>query len=178
MSGQNTALVLHIASADALTQEARAAHDPSASEGMPAHVTLLYPFMPFAELTQADIAKLNATCRQHDRIDVTFSALGRFPGVLWLAPEPALPIRNLTLALCAAFPDWLPYGGDVDMIVPHLTLAHLSGSDAEPRLNHIATSFMTKAQGQLPLRQSVLWVSLFDRAQGGRWREVSGFPLR
>jgi 2'-5' RNA ligase len=172
-----TALVLHIAAADALTGPTRMAHDPSAADGMPAHVTLLYPFKPVAEITPADAEKLAQTCKQFESIELSFETFGRFPAVLWLAPQPVSAVSELASALVAAFPDWKPYGGAFKDFVPHLTLAHLSGADAEAQLDRIAADFMKKAEGQLPLRQTVFWVSLFDKSQTGRWKEISGFPL-
>lgn len=172
-----TALVLHIAAADALTQSTRLAFDPSASDGMPAHVTLLYPFKPVAQITPDDAARLGAICKQLAPIDIVFENFGRFPGVLWLAPEPSAQVKELATAIGAAFPDWKPYGGAIKEFVPHLTLAHLSGADAERQLDEIAADFMQKAEGHLPLRQTVFWVSLFDKSQTGKWKEVSGFPF-
>ncbi|MGV8995482.1 MAG: 2'-5' RNA ligase family protein [Parvibaculaceae bacterium] len=177
MSETNTVLVLHISAADALTHDTRLAFDPSAIEGMPAHVTLLYPFKPVAELTDDDIDKLGEICAQHACIDLTFAHLSRFSGVLWLAPEPSLPVRHLAATLASAFPEWPPYGGAHIEVVPHLTLAHLGGDDAEMRLDQIGEIFMETAERHLPLRQIISQVSLFDMTTTGRWHEVRSFPL-
>ena len=174
----NTALVLACPQADPLTHDMRLAHDPSAADGMTAHVTLLYPFKSVSTPTEADKVKLSTIAARQPRFDLTFNRLARFPGVLWLAPALPQPVIDLTLAISAAFPECPRSGGAHHEIVPHLTLAHLTGDDAETRLDQLAAAFSKKAEGHLPLRQSVLWVSLFDRSETGRWREVSGFPLR
>lgn len=173
----NTALVLHVPSAEPFVGDFRRQYDPSAADGMPAHVTLIYPFKPSDELTSADTEKLGEVCLRHRSLDFSFASLGRFPGVLWLAPEPGYPIASLAHALAEAFPDWPFYGGTIADFVPHLTLAHLTGADAETRLDQIEASFRSAVEGHLPIHQTVFWVSLFDRSQNGRWREVSGFPL-
>jgi hypothetical protein len=49
--------------------------------------------------------------------------VGRFPGVLYLAPEPAGPFVRLTTECNARWPDFAPYGGAHDQVVPHLTVA-------------------------------------------------------
>ena len=65
-----------------------------------------------------------------------FERTGRFPGVVWLAPEPAEPFIALTELLAAAFPDHPPYEGAHDEIVPHLTL----GLGTESVLGRLARS--------------------------------------
>jgi 2'-5' RNA ligase len=103
-------------------EELRQRHDPMAPVGVPAHVTLLYPFLPSAELTPAVRRRISRLIREVRPFDVRFEGTGRFPGVVWLAPEPAEPFVDLTERLTAAFPDHPPYEGAHDDIVPHLTL--------------------------------------------------------
>ncbi len=173
----DTALVLAIPVADSIVGATRLDHDPSASDGMPTHVTLLYPFKPLAHISLADSATLTRACENHLQFELSFEKLARFPGVLWLAPATPQPVIALTEAVMAAFPECRPYGGNHPDIVPHLTLANIDGSDKSVRLDQIESTFMEKAKQQLPFSQSVLHVSLFDRSRGGRWREVSRFPL-
>ena len=71
-------------------------HDPMAPLGVPAHVTLLYPFLPSAELTPAVRRRIARLTRDVRPFDVAFERTGRFPGVVWLAPEPAEPFVALT----------------------------------------------------------------------------------
>ena len=42
--------------------------------------------------------------------------------LVYLAPNPAEPFKQLTKVLAAAFPDWPPYGGAFDDVVPHLSI--------------------------------------------------------
>jgi 2'-5' RNA ligase len=86
------------------------------SQGIPAHVTLLFPL-------PVDADGVGAALEGARPFDVEFRTLRRFPTTLWLAPEPAEPFVRLTEALVARFPEWLPYGGAFDAIVPHLTVA-------------------------------------------------------
>ena len=46
----------------------------------------------------------------------------RFPGLVWLEPEPAEPFAALTAAVAARWPDHPPYGGVFDTVIPHLTV--------------------------------------------------------
>ena len=55
-----SALVLAVPEAEAAVGALRAAHDPSAADGMPAHITLLYPFRDPARVDAALLAELAA----------------------------------------------------------------------------------------------------------------------
>jgi hypothetical protein len=49
--------------------------------------------------------------------------------VTYLAPEPAATFRRLTSELHKLFPEFPPYGGAFDEIVPHLTVPLTEGED-------------------------------------------------
>ena len=98
-------------------------HDDFAAKvGVPAHVTLLFPFMPAAALrppVRRALAEIAATV---EPFEVRFAAVDRFPGVVYLVPEPAATFTALTDAIAARFPAYQPYEGAFDVVIPHLTL--------------------------------------------------------
>jgi hypothetical protein len=47
----------------------------------------------------------------------------RFPGVLYLAPEPPDPFIRLTRLVHELWPAHPPYGGAFEGVIPHLTVA-------------------------------------------------------
>ena len=62
--------------------------------------------------------------------------VGRFPTVVYLAPEPSEPFDRLTEAIDARFPDFPPYAGAFDGVIPHLTITESAAApldDIEPR---------------------------------------------
>src|SRR5688572_16461704 len=61
---------------------------PIWSDGVPAHVTLLFPFPRLDQLDAADLADLQALFSSTPPIRATFSEIGTFPDVAYLAPEP------------------------------------------------------------------------------------------
>ncbi len=61
--------------------------------------------------------------------EVTFATVERFPDVVYLAPRPAEPFTRLTGAIAARYPDFPPYGGAFDVVIPHLTVVE---SDEAP----------------------------------------------
>src|SRR2546423_9823979 len=73
---------------------------------MPPHVTLLVP-------APADVEDIAEVLFAFASFEVVFSRLERFPGTLWLAPEPAQPFARMIDALVERFPGYPPYGGAV-----------------------------------------------------------------
>src|SRR4051812_46829144 len=102
----------------------------SARAGAPAHITLLFPFVPARLLRPEHLERVAEIVGCVPACDVAFRDVRRWDagggapeGVIWLDPEPAEPFVELTKALGRAFPDYQPYGGIHDTIIPHLTLA-------------------------------------------------------
>ena len=100
---------------------------------MPAHITILYPFMPPDEITPAVLAELREFFAQFAAFEFTLPELRRFPKVLYLAPSPAEPFKALTHAVVERYPDYPPYGGGYSEVIPHLTIADMARSRATGR---------------------------------------------
>src|SRR4051794_1837373 len=119
-----TAVIVPVPAAEAVVSEHRERLDRAAAWGVPAHVTVLYPFLRPEALDGTALAALSAAVATVQAFDCTFTSTAWFsPDVLWLAPDPSQPLRQLTLAVWGAFPDHPPYGGVYDGIEPHLTVA-------------------------------------------------------
>lgn len=167
-----SALVVLAPEAEPIVKAYRDQHDPAAALGVPAHVTVLYPFHPLAlsPAVCARLAELFAACAP---FDFALARLERFPSVLYLAPEPAEPFRALTLRVAQAFPEFPPYGGRHEHIIPHLTIAQL---EDEARLDAVAAHFQAACAARLPLRLRAAAVALLDNNQGD-WRVAASFAL-
>jgi 2'-5' RNA ligase len=126
---------------------------------MPPHVTVLYP-CPCEPLAIARVLE------PFDQFDVTFTRLDRFPGTLWLAPEPTEAFVAMTEAIVRRFPDWQPYGGVFKSITPHLTVAQQSLDEVAVQLEPL-----------LPLASRVESVVLYESADGVHWHEHTTFDL-
>ena len=126
---------------------------------LPAHVTVLYP----APGDAVEVAKVLAP---FDPFDVVFTRVDRFPGVLWLAPEPAEPFVAMTEAMIERFPEHPPYGGAYASIIPHLTVA-------QTQLDETAAL----VEPLLPLRSFVDRVVLYTSTDGAHWHEHATFDL-
>lgn len=148
----------------------RERHDPAAKQEMPAHLTLLYPFMDPVKFGPTPRARLAEVIRGFPGFELTFQRVGRFPEVLWIAPDPLEPVLELVHAIAAAFPEFPPYGGQFETIIPHVTVALGDGLDLgalEPELRRRLAP---------PVRQKVDAVALFTTVRR-RWREVDRFLL-
>lgn len=137
---------------------------------MPAHVTLLTPFVAPAELDAGVVLELRSLFAATAPFRLTLARIGRFPGVVYLAPEPAEPFVRLTEAVVARYPAYPPYGGAHETIVPHLTVA---STEDEGVLDQAAEAV---AAG-LPLAAWVEEVWLMEEISKV-WERRERFPLR
>jgi len=168
-----SALVILVPEAEVLVESFRIQHDPSAALGVPAHVTVLYPFKPPREITADVIKSLEELFSEFPAFSVSFIESRRFPDVLYLSPVPDEIIRSLTKMVARRFPETPPYGGQFADIVPHLTVAQVG----DPRqLDEIESKFALEAKGRLPVRTSVTEITLLDN-DNGRWEVRRRFVL-
>ena|SRR5690242_2585175 len=171
----NSAIVILVPEAEICVGDFRRHHDPSAGAGMPAHVTLLYPFIAPAALSDGHVDMLKTCLGNFKPFAFSLPEVRRFPSrLLYLAPEPAEPFRDLTMALWRVFPECPPYGGRHPEIVPHLSVAQ-AASDAE--LAGIEPAFAAAFRNCGPVRCFADRISLMDDS-GGRWKIRQDFLLR
>lgn len=136
--------------------------DFAANVGAPAHVTLLFPFMPAAVLRPPVRRALAEIAAAVEPFDVRFASVGRFPAAVYLVPDPAGPFVALTEAIAARFPAYQPYEGAFDELIPHLTLVE----SATAPLDKIAAV----AQRHLPFTCRVALMEVLVEGPDERWR--------
>src|SRR3954462_5457981 len=73
--------------------------DPAAADGAPAHITLVYPFIPPSELNGDGPRRLEATIEADPSFPFVLGPVRRWPDVVYLEPDPDAPFRRLTEAL-------------------------------------------------------------------------------
>jgi len=173
-SAFQSALSILVPEAERLVAPFRERYDPSAASGMPAHITLLYPFMPPADIDPTVVGKLAECLGEFAVFDFSLTAIGYFdPGVLYLALQPDEPFRRMTLAVWAGWPQCPPYGGRYAEIIPHLTVAEVADAQL---CDQIARDFARAADGKLPVRARATTATLLDKRRG-RWRIHTEIPL-
>ncbi|MFF3253146.1 2'-5' RNA ligase family protein [Actinacidiphila glaucinigra] len=165
-----TALIVKVPEAEPVVGGWRERFDVSAEAGVPAHVSVLYPFLNQDRIDDQVLGVLGELFGSHRAFDLRFGRCGRFPGVLYLAPEPDEQFRALTLAVADRWPEAPPYGGRFAEVVPHLTVV----DGQEPS---VLDALEAELASRLPVATHVSSVQLlvFD---GIVWREQADFALR
>lgn len=164
-----TALSVAVPEADAVVRGWRARYDTAARHGGRAHVTVLFPFLHRDRLGSAERSSLAALFAAHPAFTLTFTRCARFPGVLHLVPEPAAPLRALTAAVRARWPDHPPYGGLLGDLEPHLTVANSGGAQVQRAVER-------RLRPHLPVSSRISAVELVVHEEG-RWLPWLGFRL-
>jgi len=162
-------LVVPVPEAEPLVGSWRQEYDPPAPFGIPAHITLLFPFRPVRWLGPEAVAELAAFFRAVPAAPFSLTHVGRFPRVLYLAPDPAAPFVDLTTRLSARF-DLLPYGRPGAGNTPHLTVARHDDPSFLDRVSDALTP-------SLPLAFTVREAWLMERDEAGYWHRTEAFPF-
>ena len=106
-----TALICRVPEAERYIAHYRQRFDPSARRNVPAHVTILYPFMAPPLVDAGVLATLAGIARSVPCFNYRLAKTERFPVALYLAPEPGEPFSALTDGIFRAFPDYPPFEG-------------------------------------------------------------------
>ena len=134
-------------------------HDSSARRGVPAHITILVPFVDGERVDEDALAELFA---RFPAFDFELDRVERFEeGVVWLHPNPPARFADLTAAVWQRWPDHAPYEGEHDEPIPHLTVSETP----------IDVSF------ELPIASRAHEVTLIEEAPDGRWAVRRRFSL-
>lgn len=128
-------------------------------DGVAAHITLLAPFYPPDKIDDTVVRYLADFFSDLTPFGYEFTEVCEFPsGVTYLAPEPATLFRRITQELHHTFPEFPPYGGAFDEIVPHLTVPLPPGEDTE--------SLRTSLHRTLPLVAHAVEAALVHVEEG------------
>ena len=86
--GWETALLLPVPAAEPAVGQHRARLDEAARDGVPAHITVLYPFLPPAGIDEALLASLGRLFAGVAAFGFTLDRVGWFgEEVVWLGPR-------------------------------------------------------------------------------------------
>lgn len=164
-----TALMLPVPDAEPVVGQWREQFEPSAAYGMPAHLTVMFPFLTLDCIESDETDELRRLFAGARPIPVEFAAFGSFPEVLYLRPEPAAPLVELTARVARRWPEARPYSGAFDEVVPHLTVA--VGVD-DGRADDIRAQIGRALPLRAVLREA--WLVAFTDA---RWSPVASFAF-
>jgi 2'-5' RNA ligase len=168
-----SALIVEVPEAEPAVARHRDRFDASATHGVPAHITVLFPFMPPEMITPPVSDELGHLFARISRFRFRLDRTSWFgQDVLWLGPREPGPFRALTECVYQAFPAFPPYQGEFDDVIPHLTVGHGQALDD---LRAAEESIQT----HLPIDAHATAVSLItQQAGGGRWIRNAAFSLK
>jgi 2'-5' RNA ligase len=166
-----TALVVVLADDEPAVREFRRRHDPASRRRFPAHVTIVFPFVPAAAVDGGLLTALRELYAAAAPFDIELARVERFPEHVWLAPEPSERFVELIGLTTARFPDYVPYEGAFAEVIPHLTVGSGDGVDA------IDEAARRELAPHLPLHDRATGVSLLEEKPDGTWAEAASFAL-
>jgi hypothetical protein len=157
---RRTALIVEVPEAEPQVGAIRWEHDTSAAKGVPAHVTILFPFADADDVDEDALAELFA---RFPAFDFVLDRVERFEeGAVWLHPNPPARFQDLTAAVWQRWPHHPPYEGLYDEVVPHLTVSETP----------------IDVNVQLPVASRAREVTLIEEDEStGAWHARRRFPL-
>jgi 2'-5' RNA ligase len=162
-----TALVIVVEDAEPFDAVRRELALGQVALGIPFHVTLLYPFAPPGEL----VAEARAFFGACAPFDLSLTRVAAWPDVVYAVPEPDDALRACMHALFDRFPQWPPYAGSHDEVIPHATLGENVDAAA------VRDEIERRLAPYLPHRCQARDVALLEEVAPDRWRERERFPL-
>jgi 2'-5' RNA ligase superfamily len=173
-----TALLVPVPAAEPAVGQHRTRLDEAARDGVPAHITVLYPFMPPAGIDETLLASLGGLFAGFAAFGLTLDKVGWFgENVVWLGSRDTAPFTALTDLVFTAFPSCPPYGGRHTEVIPHLTIGHLGGLQA---LRAAAESVRPCLPIETAATEVILMAGPHPGIPGtppGTWRTIATFPL-
>jgi 2'-5' RNA ligase len=163
-----TTIVAPVPEAEPLVADWRSRYDWSALRGVPAHITLLGPFLPPDRVGPGTIERLRALFAGCAPFSFTLTDVRRVGGVVFLAPEPVTPFKRLTRLLESRCPEAPAYGSAFERTVYHLTVAR------EPS---VLDKVRTTLEALLPLQAVAREACLLEHVPDRDVRTVARFAF-
>ena len=171
MGDDQTALIVPALDVEPLVGAFRLRHSADARAGVPAHLTIMFPFLEPAAVSDEALRALESLFAAEPAFDYMLVAVREFGdgGVIYLAPEPAEPFVLLTELVAARF-GVKPYAGAYVDPVPHLTV----GEGLPPNERERVAGALHRAL-PLPAHASQAWL-MVGRTER-TWTRRHAFPF-
>ena len=167
-----TALIVEVPEAEAVVGNLRTRFDGVSLLGMPAHITVLYPFIEKQELTEPIRKRIAEVVSGVMKFGFQLCELGEFPETVYLAPSPKADFIQLTEAIAREFPDYPPFGGIHDSVIPHLSV--LNGN--KKYVKEVKAALESSLELNDGIRSNCVEVALFG-FDNARWEKLDVFKL-
>ena len=167
-----TLLALLVPEAESLVGDMRARLDPSARLGLGAHITLVYPWLDSADVTDETLTRLRCTVARHAAFSFWLDRVDTFSSTVWLAPSPIEAIASLATSLDTAFPERPRIGPDYERYVPHLSVARNVRKDRDDIVASLHDRLEIHGRVECLCKE----VHVMERDATG-WHALASFPL-
>ena len=167
-----SAFTVQVPSAEPLVRDLRERFDATTKLGVPAHITVLVPFMAPSDITPDVLHRAQKALAAVRSFTFSLNTVGRFSETTYLAIAEPAPFIALTGAVTAGFPGYLPYGGAHESVVPHLTVAHGNADEAAQAEVELRRRLDTRGGVQADCTSVVLVEN-----STGRWESMHVFAL-
>jgi 2'-5' RNA ligase len=142
-----------------------------ALEGVPAHLTMLYPFVEPARLTYDVRRRLMAVAGATRPFEYELAGAATWPDTIYVEVKSVGPFVALQRRLAASFPGFPIYGTDPGFeFVPHVTIAE------GPPIGDPAT-LGDRGWRSLPRPASATSIEVIARPTDAPWRTIWRLPL-
>lgn len=165
-----TGVVVLVPQAQPVLEDVAQRFPEAVRRGVPAHLSLLYPFLPDEECDDDVLAALSEILAQSGPQTVQLSECERSEDFAALRPEPLEPLRALSESVRQRWPHVVPYDGRFGDVDPHVTVAlHTTAERARVVAEEIAPP-------HLPITAELrdVWLVAFV---DGRWTVRHQFEL-
>jgi 2'-5' RNA ligase len=169
-------LLVPVPEAEAAVAPFRRRLDPTYRQQMPAHVTVLVPFLAPSMIDDAVIGELTSLFQEIPGFTFALRETRWFDKrVLYLAPDPSEPFRRMTAALVERFPDHPPYEGAFEDVIPHVTIAE-GGRWRRRRWRMRRAEVGVRRLPTITAQASEVWLMVLPDNQR-HWQRVHSFLL-
>jgi 2'-5' RNA ligase len=139
--------------------------------GLPAHLTMLYPFVEPGRLRSDVRRRLAAAAAGTPPFEYRLTGAATWPDTIYVAVDPAAPFVALQRTLTEAFPTFPIYGTDPGFeFVPHVTIAEGPPTGDPGPLDD-------PAWRSLPRLGRVASIEVIARPPDAPWRTIWRLPL-
>ena len=171
----DSALLVPIPEAEPLIGDLRLKHDAVTALGIPAHVTVLFPFISASQIDASAHDALSGLFAGIPTFAYHFERAGRFDHTtVFLAPEPASAFSALTSAVTRRWPEYQPYGGAYGEVIPHLTVGNGLGDGVADDLHQVVAERLS-SRGPMTGTASQVW--LMTEGAEGPWAVTAKYAL-
>ena len=171
MSARDASAVIVRAHLPPALEELRRAWVKDAGRGLPAHLTLLSPFVRAGELDAALRRRLATVVARHLAFDYHLIGPKASPDTIYAGVDSERPFLELHRDLATEFPDYPIYEGKGGELVPHVTVASGRRAIKDRRL------IEDRAWHALPTRRRAHSIELIAPGPDRRWATVWRFRL-